>query len=154
MGLYTVHLPVCAYVWQRDRLNAALSEVIAMSGHPQRIWESCKQILAFLSPLHLDINSFPEIAFLLCGEYEILIVRTKRIPIMNAGAELWRGCLAWDCTSDFLHIKFKDITKFLLGEIENGHVLALSTPLVKIRHHIGPLQMILSCTNSCFLPMD
>lgn len=55
------------------------SEVVPMSGHPQRMW-SCKQLQASPSPLCLNISSCPEILIHLRGLYSL-----------NAGAELRRG---------------------------------------------------------------
>lgn len=80
-----VRLPVCvcAHVWQWDRLNAAVSEVIPMSGHPQRMWASCKQTPASPSPLHLDINSWVQrLLSYLSGECKILKDTTKRIMLL------------------------------------------------------------------------
>lgn len=54
------------------------SEVVPMSGHPQRMW-SCKQLQASPSPLCLNISSCPEILIHLRGLYSL-----------NAGAELRR----------------------------------------------------------------
>lgn len=92
-GLYTVHLPVCAYAWQRDRLHAALSEVTPMSGHPQRMWASCKQTLASQSPLHLDINICQQFALYLCGECEILNVWSWKIEIKHGNVSAWTTIL-------------------------------------------------------------
>lgn len=53
-----------------------------------------------------------------------LTLRNKTIVLLGVGAELWRVCQALDCTSNFPHIKFKEIKKYcLFGEIGKGHVL-------------------------------
>lgn len=118
-------------------------------GHPQWMWASCKQTLA--SPLYLDINSCQEIALHLCGECEILNVRREEncflwMQEQSFGEDARHGTAHHSSHTSVL----RTLQKCLFGEIENGDVLALSTPLLIIWHHKCPLHTILCCTNKSF----
>lgn len=83
-----LRLRVCGSCWSVRIIGSKTgfmqhSEVVPMSGHPQRMW-SCKQLQASPSPLCLNISSCPEILIHLRGLY-------SQSLLLNAGAELRRG---------------------------------------------------------------
>lgn len=84
-----LRLRVCGSCWSVRVLGSKTgfmqhSEVVPMSGHPQRMWLSCKQLQASPSPLCLNISTCPEILIHLRGLY-------SQSLLLNAGAELRRG---------------------------------------------------------------